>query len=66
MLGAVLTDADDLPQVRAAARERLDGARRPRLWFRLPALPVTPAGKVDRAGVVSLVSGDDGRSRRLV
>ena len=52
VLGAVLTDADDLPLVRAAARERLDGARRPRLWFRLPALPVTPAGKVDRARVV--------------
>ena len=66
VLGAVLTDADDLPLVRAAARERLDGARRPRLWFELPTLPVTPAGKVDRAGVVSLVSGDDGRSRRLV
>ena len=66
VLGAVLTDADDLPRVRAAARERLDGARRPRLWFELAVLPLTPAGKVDRAGVVSVVSGDDRRSRRLV
>ena len=66
VLGAVLTDADDLLLVRAAARERLDGARRPRLWFELPTLPVTPAGKVDRAGVISLVSGDDGPRLRLV
>jgi acyl-CoA synthetase (AMP-forming)/AMP-acid ligase II len=66
VLGAVLTDAADLHAVRATAREHLDGARRPRLWFGLSPLPVTAAGKVDRAAVVSLVSGDDGRPRRLV
>jgi acyl-coenzyme A synthetase/AMP-(fatty) acid ligase len=66
VLGVVLTAAGDLHAVRKAAREHLDGARRPRLWFRLSPLPLTAAGKVDRAAVFSLVSGADGRPRRLV
>jgi long-chain acyl-CoA synthetase len=66
VLADCLTDRDDLAAARAAARDRLDGARRPRLWFHLPSLPLTAAGKVDRGSVVSRVSGAEGVARRLV
>ena len=57
-----------------ATTRRCDGApgsgstaaRRPRLWFCVPRLPSTPAGKVDRVALAALVSGDDARARRLV
>jgi hypothetical protein len=51
--------------VRAAARSSLAGALRPRLWWHVRDLPVTPAGKVDRTAVVSLLSGADGPARRM-
>jgi hypothetical protein len=35
------------------------------LWFEIPDLPRTTAGKVDRAGLVLLLTGEDARSRRL-
>jgi len=66
VVAAVLTHADDLPAARDTARARLHGARRPRLWFHLSDLPVTAAGKTDRGAVVSLLSGDAARTRRLV
>ena len=66
VLAVVLTDARDHPALRRLARQRLDGARRPRLWFGVPRLPSTPAGKVDRVALAALVSGDDTRARRLV
>jgi acyl-CoA synthetase (AMP-forming)/AMP-acid ligase II len=62
----VLTRADDLEPVRSAARDRLAGGRRPRLWFHVSTLPLTSAGKLDRQALVSLLSSGDGRARRLV
>jgi long-chain acyl-CoA synthetase len=66
VLAVVLTEPRDLDGVRRLARAHLDGARRPRLWFEVPALPSTPAGKLDRQALVSLVSGADEGVRRLV
>ncbi len=66
VLAAVLTRAEDHPAVRDVARTSLDGARRPRRWFHLEQVPTTPAGKVDREALVSLLSCADGRARRLV
>jgi acyl-CoA synthetase (AMP-forming)/AMP-acid ligase II len=66
VLAVVLASrADHAPLVRVA-RAQLQGADRPRLWFHVERWPVTPAGKVDRVALVSLVSGDEGRRRRLV
>jgi long-chain acyl-CoA synthetase len=65
VLAVVLTRADDHPRVLARARECLDGAHRPRLWFHVPDLPMTATGKVDRDAVVSSVSGPDGRAARM-
>ena len=64
-LAAVLTAASDLELVREASRSTLHGAHRPRTWFHVPELPLTPAGKVDRVTLVSLLSGADGRARRM-
>lgn len=64
-LAVVLTSAADLQPVRAAARSSLTGARRPRVWFQIEELPLTDTGKVDRAALVSLVSGADERVRRM-
>jgi long-chain acyl-CoA synthetase len=66
VLAVALTRADDFPAVSARAWECLDGAHRPRLWFHVPVLPMTAAGKVDRGAVVSSVSRPQGRARRLV
>jgi long-chain acyl-CoA synthetase len=49
VLCGVLTDQAALPVVRAAARSTLDAAHRPRRWRVVPELPVTAAGKLDRA-----------------
>lgn len=48
VITAVLTDPADREPLAALARERLAPAQRPRLWRTVPALPLTPAGKVDR------------------
>ncbi|MEL4505300.1 o-succinylbenzoate--CoA ligase [Luteococcus sp. H138] len=45
------TTPDDRERVRAWARAHLDGAHRPRRWLTYDGLPVTPAGKVDRAAL---------------
>jgi long-chain acyl-CoA synthetase len=66
VLAAVLTRAEDFAAVSARARECLDGAHRPRLWFHVPALPMTAAGKVDRDALVSAVSPTHGHATRLV
>ena len=55
VVGAVLTDRSTLARVREAARTDLAPAQRPRLWFHLPQLPVTSAGKLDRGAVLELV-----------
>ena len=66
VLAVVLTTPGDHPAVREAAARSLQGADRPRLWFQVTDLPLTAAGKVDRAALVSLLSGADGRAHRLV
>ena len=60
---AVLTSASDLPTATAAARDRLPPELRPRRWFALAELPMTAAGKIDRA--VLQRSLDEGSARRL-
>ena len=59
VVAAVLTDRTDLPAAHEAAQRRLAPAQRPRLWFHLPVLPSTGAGKVDRSAVLSQVTGPD-------
>ena len=66
LLAVVLTSASDHPELVAVAKDELARAARPRLWFHLDPLPQTAAGKVDRQALVSLLSGDGGRARRLV
>jgi len=66
VLAVALASAADHRPLRRLARARLAGAHLPRLWFHVGALPRTPAGKPDRAALVSLLSGDRGAVRRLV
>jgi long-chain acyl-CoA synthetase len=66
VLAVVLTRAEDHGPLVGVARERLDGAHRPRVWFHVPVLPMTTAAKVDREALVSSVSSADGPARRLV
>jgi acyl-CoA synthetase (AMP-forming)/AMP-acid ligase II len=60
VVAAVLTERDDLLRARAAARDGLDAAQRPRMWFHLEVLPLTAAGKVDRAELARIVDGPGG------
>jgi len=55
----VVTNPAALPALRVAARELLDPAQRPRRWFDLPELPLTNAGKLDRAGLVARLTTAD-------
>jgi acyl-CoA synthetase (AMP-forming)/AMP-acid ligase II len=68
-LGAVvavaLTDEADHPALLAHARSSLAGGHRPRLWFAVPALPRTEAGKVDRTALATLLADPAGPARRL-
>jgi len=50
-LAAAVTDADELPVLQALARSRLSPAQRPRVWLVVEEIPLTPAGKVDRAAL---------------
>jgi long-chain acyl-CoA synthetase len=59
LLAVVLTDARDHATLRARSRGRLTGAARPRLWFHVPDLPRTDAGKVDRAALTALLATPD-------
>jgi long-chain acyl-CoA synthetase len=49
VLCAVLTDPGDLAAARTVSRSSLDPPHRPRRWFAVDALPLTPAGKLDRS-----------------
>jgi acyl-CoA synthetase (AMP-forming)/AMP-acid ligase II len=62
VVAAVLTDERSLAAARAIARERLSNEQWPRVWLHLPALPLNPAGKVDRAEVARRAA--DGRDAR--
>ena len=66
VLAVALTEPSDLERVKATARDELSGSLRPRLWFHVPRLPRTSAGKVDRSALVSALSGDGARSQRLL
>ncbi len=66
VLAVVLTSPGDHAPLRRLARSELQGAHRPRLWWHVETLPTTPAGKVDRLALVSLVSGGGDRVTRLV
>ena len=59
VVAVVLTDHADHAPATAAAHERLAAAQRPRLWFHVPRLPLTEAGKIDRAALVAAVTGRD-------
>lgn len=65
---AVVPSGEVLPALRAAAREVLDPAQRPRRWSVVPAPPMSAAGKVDRAALreVLLRQRDTGGGRRTV
>lgn len=65
VVAAVLTDAASFSAARSLARERLPEAHRPRLWFHLAEVPLTAAGKVDRAALRSLLVAAGGTVRRL-
>jgi long-chain acyl-CoA synthetase len=56
VVAAVLGDAAALPAARRAARTELSSAQRPRLWFSLARVPLTAAGKVDRAALTALAA----------
>lgn len=49
VLVAVCTDPRDVEALPAIARRELPGSHRPRAWSRVETLPLTAAGKVDRA-----------------
>jgi long-chain acyl-CoA synthetase len=66
VLAAVLTDDRDHAPLLRLARARLEGAHRPRLWYRIDDLPRTPAGKVDQEAVRDLVAHESSRVQRLV
>ncbi|HEX2074030.1 MAG TPA: AMP-binding protein [Geodermatophilus sp.] len=56
VLAALLPDRTAFPRVHAAARTELSRAQRPVRWFHLPDLPLTAAGKVDRAALADLAA----------
>jgi acyl-CoA synthetase (AMP-forming)/AMP-acid ligase II len=54
VLAAVVTDAGDRDRLAGHARAHLAPAQRPRLWQVAAELPLTDAGKVDRAALAEL------------
>lgn len=59
VVGAVLTGPVDLPTVRARSRAALPHSHRPRVWFRVEQVPLTPAGKPDRAALAAAAAAGD-------
>ena len=51
VLAAAVTDAGTVPSLQALARTRLSPAQRPRIWLVVDEIPLTSAGKVDRAAL---------------
>lgn len=56
VLTAVLTEPEDRAVLTRAARDRLPAEARPRRWLHRAVLPLTDAGKVDRAAVARLAA----------
>jgi len=59
---AVCTDIEDLGRLAGHARTSLAGPFRPRRWLHRPELPLTAAGKVDRAALARWVAQARGDS----
>jgi acyl-coenzyme A synthetase/AMP-(fatty) acid ligase len=56
IVAAVVPDVEVAARGRTAARGELTSAQRPRAWFHLPQVPVTPSGKTDRAAIAALAA----------
>ena len=56
VLVGVLTDPADRDAVVARARDELTATARPRRWVHAARLPLTPAGKTDRAALATAVA----------
>jgi len=63
VLAAALTDPGDRPRLRERSA-MLPPSHRPRVWFCVPRLPLTGAGKTDRPALLRLVMSPD--AARLV
>jgi long-chain acyl-CoA synthetase len=66
VVAVVLADDSDHRALLARARAYLEGPHRPRWWFHVPQLPLTPAGKVDRAALTAMLGRPGCAARRLV
>jgi acyl-CoA synthetase (AMP-forming)/AMP-acid ligase II len=62
VLAVTFVDPTDEPRLRDAARA-LPASHRPRVWRRVDSLPLTVAGKVDRAALASLPDAEPGGAR---
>ncbi len=65
VVAAVLTDRRCFGAARERSKAVLSPASRPRLWFAVPVLPVTSAGKVDRAALTTMLVSSAEGVRRL-
>ncbi|MGN9786180.1 amino acid adenylation domain-containing protein [Nonomuraea sp. ZG12] len=63
LVGYVVPDGEDLPDLAPALRRQLPDPMVPATWVRLDALPVTANGKLDRAALPD--PGDAGRAPYL-
>jgi len=62
VVAAVVTDTDDIASLRETGRRVLTASQQPRRWFHLDSLPLTAAGKVDKAAVLhAVLATGDGR-----
>ena len=66
VVAGVLTEAADLEPVRMRSRDALPVTHWPRRWFHVAELPLTAAGKVDRAALCSLLVSPWADRMRLV
>lgn len=57
VVAIVLTDAEDAPVLRRAARSLLPSSHRPRLWLLAASLPLTAAGKTDLTALTDQAAG---------
>ena len=62
VIACVVDDPDRVSSAQRTASARLSPAQRPRLWYQVPRLPVTAAGKPDRRALRRMVvEARDGR-----
>jgi acyl-coenzyme A synthetase/AMP-(fatty) acid ligase len=65
VLCAAVTDGEAAAEARSRARTDLAPAQRPRRWYLLDELPNTPAGKIDRVRLASMLTTPTEGVRRL-